>query len=126
MAANNSTSESTTNSNVTSASDHPGLALVSQLLTSENYSTWSRSIIMALTAKNKLGFIDGTIKRVVDPSDTSYLPWKRCNTMVFSWLLNSVSKEIAGSIIYAESVHDIWEDLKEEFGKIGERYERMR
>jgi predicted YcjX-like family ATPase len=34
--------------------DNPGSNLVSQLLTGENYYTWSRSMLMALTAKNKV------------------------------------------------------------------------
>ncbi|KAH7575418.1 hypothetical protein JRO89_XS02G0104900 [Xanthoceras sorbifolium] len=39
--------------------DHPGLALVSHILTGPNYNTWSRAMLMALNAKNKLGFVDG-------------------------------------------------------------------
>uniref|UniRef100_A0A2N9GWN9 Uncharacterized protein n=1 Tax=Fagus sylvatica TaxID=28930 RepID=A0A2N9GWN9_FAGSY len=40
--------------------DNPGILLVTQPL-SDNYQTWSRSMLMALTAKNKAGFIDGCI-----------------------------------------------------------------
>ncbi|KAF8414255.1 hypothetical protein HHK36_002255 [Tetracentron sinense] len=40
--------------------DNPGLVLVSQPLDGENYPTWSRSMLMAMTAKNKLGFLDGS------------------------------------------------------------------
>ncbi|KAK9278054.1 hypothetical protein L1049_027612 [Liquidambar formosana] len=47
------------------ATDHPNLALVSQLLTSENYSTWSRSIIMALTAKNNLASLIGPLSELL-------------------------------------------------------------
>ena len=38
--------------------DSPGSVLVTQSLIGENYNTWNRSMIMALTTKNKLGFID--------------------------------------------------------------------
>ena len=41
--------------------DKPGLVLVSQPLTGENYSSWSRAMLIALSVKNKLGFIDGFI-----------------------------------------------------------------
>ncbi|KAI3720905.1 hypothetical protein L2E82_31904 [Cichorium intybus] len=40
--------------------DGPGLVLVSQVLTGENYAAWSRSMIIALSVKNKLKFVDGT------------------------------------------------------------------
>lgn len=42
-------------------SNHPGDVLVSQLLTKDNYQTWNQAIVMALGAKNKLGFVDGSI-----------------------------------------------------------------
>ena len=48
--------------------DNPRLVLVAQPLTKENYNTWSRSVIVALNAKNKVGFIDGSITEPKDPS----------------------------------------------------------
>lgn len=44
-------------------SDQPGAILVPQLLNEENYGTGSRDRIMALSAKNKEGFIEGSISR---------------------------------------------------------------
>lgn len=45
-------------------SDTPGVHLVShQLVGLENYSIWSRSMQIALLAKNKLGFIDGDCRK---------------------------------------------------------------
>lgn len=42
-------------------SDTPGSTLISQQLTSiKNYSGWSNSMKVALLAKNKIGFIDGS------------------------------------------------------------------
>ena len=43
-------------------SDTPGLTLVNTLLKGNNYGQWSRSMRLSLSAKNKLGLIDGTIK----------------------------------------------------------------
>ena len=37
--------------------------------------------------------------------------------MVISWLLNSVSKEIASIVIYANTAQEMWEDLKEGFAQ---------
>ena len=36
------------------SSENPGLILVNQPLTKENYATWSQAIIYALDSKNKL------------------------------------------------------------------------
>uniref|UniRef100_A0A2N9HGP5 Reverse transcriptase Ty1/copia-type domain-containing protein n=1 Tax=Fagus sylvatica TaxID=28930 RepID=A0A2N9HGP5_FAGSY len=93
--------------------DSPGAILVSQPLLGDNYHTWSRSMMMALTAKSKVGFVNGVIMQPEDESLPVYKAWVRCNTMVISWLLNSLSKEIASSVIYANTAQEIWEDLKE-------------
>ena len=94
--------------------DNPGLSLVTQALTGENYQTWSRSMTMALIAKNKAGFVNGTIKPM-EPSSPQYSSWKRCDTMVLSWIINSLSKEISTSVIYLDTTFEVWQDLKERF-----------
>ena len=43
------------------SSDHPGLVLVSHQLTRPNYHTWRRAMVMALTAKNRLAFVNGML-----------------------------------------------------------------
>jgi transposase InsO family protein len=96
--------------------DSPGTHLVSQPLVGNNYHTWKRSMSMALSAKNKLGFIDGSLAKPAE--DTSeYFAWDRCNNMVLSWILNSVSQEISSSIIYIESAQEMWNDIKERFSQ---------
>jgi gag-polypeptide of LTR copia-type len=95
-------------------SDNPGTILVSQLLTEDNYPAWSRAMIISLSSKNKLGFIDGTVARPVKNS-ADFVAWERCNTMVLSWIWNSVSKELTSSVIYLDTAKEVWEDLKERF-----------
>lgn len=73
---------------------------------------------MALSAKNKLGFIDKTIPR---PDPTKYLDefalWKRCNDIFLSWILNSVDADLGTSVINTYSTFDVWVDLKERFSR---------
>ena len=89
--------------------DNPGILLVTQPLIGYNNQTWSRSMLMALTGKNKASFIDGYINSP-DLSSPLYGSWKKYNTMVLSWLLNSLSIEIAASVIYLDSAHEVWLD----------------
>ena len=43
--------------------------------------------------------------------------------MVFSWIINSLSKDIAGSEIYSDWAHDVWMDLKVQYiQRNGPRY----
>ncbi|XP_073041751.1 uncharacterized protein [Primulina eburnea] len=94
--------------------DHPGLVLVSHPLSGSNYNTWSRAIVMALTAKNKLGFVDNSIARP-SPNDLLYGAWNRCNSMVTSWILNAVVREIVDSLMYMSTCHEVWVDLRDRF-----------
>jgi predicted RNA-binding Zn-ribbon protein involved in translation (DUF1610 family) len=99
-------------------SDQPGLALVSQTLTEENYSTWSHSMTMALTVKNKHGFIDGSVKQPGGDEVDELRQWTRCNNLVKTWLLSSISKEIAASVFYCDGPQELWNELKERFSQV--------
>jgi hypothetical protein len=98
-------------------SDHPDVVLTSQSLNEENYQTWSRAIIMALNAKNKLRFIDKTISQPITSSE-DFQQWSCYNNMVKSWLLNSISTDVCTSVIYCNLVSDIWLDLKKRFSQV--------
>ncbi|KAI9196047.1 hypothetical protein LWI28_020507 [Acer negundo] len=97
-----------------SNSDHSCLNLVSTQLVGNNYNSWSRAMIMALVAKNKFCFVDGTISRR-SVNDSLYVLWSRCNSMVMSWILHVVSKEIADSIMYIDNGVDVWNDFHDRF-----------
>ncbi|XP_075491094.1 uncharacterized protein LOC142529437 [Primulina tabacum] len=70
---------------------------------------------IALSVKNKLGFIDGSISKPLDSEVNLLIAWVRNNNIVISWLLNSVSKDISASILFANSAEDIWNDLRDRF-----------
>jgi hypothetical protein len=96
--------------------DSPVSLLVSQPLNGDNYLTWKRFMMLALMAKNKFSFVDGTLPKP-SSTDPTLHAWVRCNNMVLSWILNSVSKEIANSVIFLNTAADMWEDLKERFSQ---------
>ncbi|KAL5779742.1 hypothetical protein ACOSQ2_010479 [Xanthoceras sorbifolium] len=96
-------------------SDSPGLVLVSQQLTGENYASWSCAMLIAFSVKNKLSFFDGSITKPEGTQIELLNSWIRNNNVVISWILNSVSKDISASIIFTESAHEIWQDLRDRF-----------
>ncbi|KAL5547209.1 hypothetical protein UlMin_006896 [Ulmus minor] len=69
---------------------------------------------MALIAKNKLYFVDGTISKL-SLDDDYYNSWSHCNSMVMSWILHAVSREIADSIVYIDNAESMWNDLHDCF-----------
>ncbi len=46
---------------------------------------------MALTAKNKIVFVNGVIVQPQDESSPAYNAWMRCNTMVVEFLVQRKS-----------------------------------
>jgi len=71
-------------------------------------------MFVALDAKNKFDFVDGTLRRP-SKSDPSFRVWSRCNSMVKFWLLNSVTKEIYKSILRFNDGAETWKDLTSRF-----------
>ncbi|KAG7554602.1 Retrotransposon Copia-like N-terminal [Arabidopsis suecica] len=96
------------------SADHPGLTLVALRLDGTNYDDWEAAMRIALDSKGKIGFIDGSLTRPAE-SDQNFSIWSRCNSMIKSWLLNSVSSEIYRSILRMKDASDIWCDLHSRF-----------
>lgn len=79
------------------------------------FSEWKRGIIIALSRKNKLSFIDGSLPKPSSTTDPAYASWERCNAMVTSYILHSLDTTIARSVIYFTSAREIWKDLEERY-----------
>ncbi|XP_074266087.1 uncharacterized protein LOC141588550 [Silene latifolia] len=97
-------------------SDAPGGKLVANVFEGTGYGGWRRSMLIALSAKNKIRFIDGSIPRPAATASTAKA-WQRCNDVVFFWILSSVSPTIADSILFNNTAKDAWDELQERFGQ---------
>ncbi|KAL2235899.1 UNVERIFIED_CONTAM: Retrovirus-related Pol polyprotein from transposon RE2 [Sesamum indicum] len=90
-------------------SDHPGMILVSTLLTKNNYLTWSYAVTRALRAKMKLGFIDDTYAKpsITDPH---FEQWIRVDSM----LQREIASLMQGNksvVEYFSRLRMIWDEL---------------
>ncbi|XP_070011373.1 uncharacterized protein [Nicotiana sylvestris] len=85
-------------------------------LSDDSLPCWRRSILIALSTKNKLGFVDGTCEEP-KPDSADYPLWSRTNDMVTSWLLNYLSKDIGDSVIYSKAARNLWNILEHRFGQ---------
>ncbi|XP_073305868.1 uncharacterized protein [Primulina huaijiensis] len=76
-------------------SDTPGMCLVNDHLTgAEIYGVWNRAMLIALRAKNKTGFIDGTCRKP------------------------TLEQPVFGGIVYAIDAFAVWNDLKDQYNKV--------
>ncbi|KAF7807674.1 uncharacterized protein G2W53_039835 [Senna tora] len=107
-----------------SNSDQPGMVLVTSPLIGSNFVSWSLAIKTALEAKDKLGFIDGTIKEPADESE--YKKWKPVDSMVKAWVRNSIEKNLAETFMFCRSSRQLWQEIEERYGvKSGPKFYQL-
>ncbi|XP_062085347.1 uncharacterized protein LOC133791433 [Humulus lupulus] len=94
--------------------DHPGLVLAFPPLTDKNFQAWRRDFKISIGAKNKIAFLTRALPQP-RPDDLLLNYWLRCNQMVMSWILHSISQEIKSSIMYLDSAIAIWSELNHRF-----------
>jgi len=97
-------------------SENPVVTLISPVLDSANYHLWSRSMITALSAKNKVEFVDGSAPEPVK-TDRMHGTWRRYNNMVVSWIVHSISTSTGQSILWVDKAEEIWRDLKSRYSQ---------
>ncbi|KAB2046138.1 hypothetical protein ERO13_D01G175350v2 [Gossypium hirsutum] len=75
-------------------------------------------MIHALTAKNKIGFIDGSIEaHSQDKNPAEFTLWNQCNNMILSWLKHLVEPNLSKGIVHAKIAHQVRIDLRDQFSQ---------
>lgn len=78
------------------------MSLVTIPLTGENYFTRSCSMLIALRAKDKLDFVNGTYKKPKDDAP-EYEKRLKVDNMITAWILSSIFKEKVEAFLYVTS-----------------------
>ena len=63
---------------------------------------------IALSAKNKLGFVDGSVKRPTTCVSNGKA-WDRVNDIVIGWVMNVVDENITKSILWLKTTKEVWD-----------------
>ena len=69
---------------------------------------------MVLVAKNKDGFVSGSIKNHGKSAPT-YKKWTRCDLTVLRWMQNSFTKKIRDNFSYVLSSSEFWAEINERY-----------
>nr|XP_016492511.1 PREDICTED: uncharacterized protein LOC107812013 [Nicotiana tabacum] len=97
-------------------SENPDAMLVLVPFSGLGYRSWRGSVMRALSVKNKLGFINGKCKQPDPEKEPSkFRLCERCDDMVTSWILNSLDKEIADIVEYANDAVELWKELEDRY-----------
>ncbi|GKA58276.1 hypothetical protein Tco_0757464, partial [Tanacetum coccineum] len=87
--------------------------------TSMDMTVWAAAMKLAINTRNKTGFLDGTyLKSTYANSTPLSNKWERCNSIVLSWLLNSISEELFLGQIFFDNASEVWAELKETYDKL--------
>ncbi|KAK6915895.1 Retrotransposon Copia-like, N-terminal [Dillenia turbinata] len=99
-----------------SNSDGPGDQLVTHLLKGTNYPIWRKAITNTLVSKHKIMFVHGRLSKPAkgDPEEEN---WITCNSMVISWILNSLNEELHNNIVYHDITRSMWLELEDRFSQ---------
>ncbi|KAF7801679.1 Retrovirus-related Pol polyprotein from transposon RE1 [Senna tora] len=98
-------------------SDTSDVQLVPTQLTEVNYLIWRRSMVIALTTKNKLGFVDGSLVQSKDRDSEAYMSWSFVNSAVLGWILHSMCKDLYEAYMFTPTAREVWKELEEKYGK---------
>ena len=92
------------------------LKIVTNIFSGTGFKAWKRAITIALLGKNKLGFVNESVKRAVHKQELA-TAWDRVNDVIIGWLLNAVDEEIYKTIIWLNTTKEIWEKREQRFGQ---------
>ncbi|XP_070057351.1 uncharacterized protein LOC142167174 [Nicotiana tabacum] len=95
-------------------SENGGTMLVPVAFDGTGYKSWRRGVLRALSLKNKVGFITGNVKKP-NVGHATFDQWERCDDMVTSWILNSLSKDLADSLQYIRDAKELWQELEDRY-----------
>lgn len=109
-----------------SSSDNPGSVISQPQLRGSNYDEWGLNLRLALRARKKFGFAEGSIPKPSDDSD-DLEDWWANNAMVVSWIKNMVAPELSSSLSHHEVAYDLWTHIQKRFSvKNGQRVQRLK
>jgi hypothetical protein len=107
-------------------SDNPGNLITQVQLKGENYDEWSKAMRTSLRARRKWGFVEGSIPQPKKDSPKME-DWWTVQSMLVSWILNTVEPSLCSTISYQENAKDLWEDIKERFSVVnGPRIQQIK
>ncbi|KAL0345293.1 UNVERIFIED_CONTAM: Retrovirus-related Pol polyprotein from transposon RE2 [Sesamum radiatum] len=90
------------------------MTIVTAPMNGTNFLSWSRAVKLALRARMKLCFIDESFEKP-GKNDANYEKWIRTDSMVQTWILNSISKDIVDVFLYTKTSRELWKELEERY-----------
>lgn len=102
---------------LTSSPEGIALHITGHKLNGQNFIQWERSVRIFLQGKGKEGYISGDPKQP-EQEGPNLKKWQLENSLVMSWLLNTMTNEIGENFMYYDTAKEIWDAVKETYSNI--------
>ncbi|XP_074270806.1 uncharacterized protein LOC141594706 [Silene latifolia] len=101
--------------------ENRGTKITQVVFNGSNYDAWSRDFRLALLAKGKLDYIDGTISKP-KTTDPDFKSWRSANALVTAWIFNSIDTDLKNTISLRDEATQLWTDIKQRFALINDAH----
>ncbi|RVW48509.1 Retrovirus-related Pol polyprotein from transposon RE1 [Vitis vinifera] len=93
------------------------LPITGHKLNGQNFIQWAQSVRIFICGKGKEEYLT---EAIVQPKedDPGYRTWKLENSMVMSWLINSMTNDIGENFMYYGTTKEIWDAARETYSNI--------
>ena len=95
-------------------SDSSPILITGHKLNGHNYLQWSQSVLLFICGKGKDEYLTGAaaMPETIDPD---FRKWKIENSMIMSWLINSMNNNIGENFLLFGIAKEIWDAAKETY-----------
>uniref|UniRef100_A0ACD5TRT2 Uncharacterized protein n=1 Tax=Avena sativa TaxID=4498 RepID=A0ACD5TRT2_AVESA len=84
-----------------------------------NYLSWSRRGLRILRTKDIEGYVLGKDKAPEDEESVKWRKWSATDSLVLTWLLNSLTPSVAASVEALSTAAEVWKALEEMYSGKG-------
>ena len=92
--------------------------LKATLLPLINLMEWSQSVKLYVQGKGKFGYLSGSMTKP-KIEDEGYEKWEAENSMIMSWLVNSMEPSLGRTYLFLPTANAIWSAVKETYSDLG-------
>lgn len=94
------------------------LSITSHKLNGNNFLQWSQSVKLFIRGRGKFDYLTGTNARPTEEDEGSER-WEAENSMIMSWLINSMDSSVGRTYLFLPTAHDIWTAVNETYSDLG-------
>ncbi|RVW92973.1 Retrovirus-related Pol polyprotein from transposon RE1 [Vitis vinifera] len=87
-------------------------------LNGDNFLRWSQSVRMYIKGRGKMGYLMGE-KKAPAVDDPNYAIWDAENSMVMTWLVNSMEEDISSNYMCYPIAQELWENVNQMYSDLG-------